>query len=582
MPIARVTLQDPNRLVRYFDPATGRSTTAAREVTFTAYAPDRPGVYPVIVWSHGHAASAEPASGDGLTAQALANRGYIVILPTHLDSPTLYPAWLSNQFQLTTPAAAIHRVADLRLALDLVATIVDALGAYQGDMSAPIVGGFSHGAYAAALMVGMTAQRADHDLQLANIYGLRELTDSRVAAAVLLSPQGQLSPWADLSSVSWSGVQVPILTITGTRDEEAGGVGWTDRLDAFRYAGEAHISAVVYRDASHGDVGGATVWSALTTSIARVIDRFIVTGQVASPVHAGLTSGEAEPLIAQTFVRDRPGSTGQGFLSGGAASETLVGLASDDVVIGQGGGDALAGGRGADVFRYLESTDSIAGAYDNLYDFETGVDRIDLAAVRPTEVSVIGSQGSSFVFVSTPTGAMLIVAAGRIVQASDINHGGNFGVYVIGSRAAETLVGSAWGGPIQAGDGDDVVIGGGGPDDLFGQVGADIYRYLAAADSPVHGSDRIFDFVSGADRIDLTAVRASDRDMFGIAYDAGGSFIFVDLLGDGVTDMLIQVIGAVSASDLIWSPFAKLDDDLTPSPGPVVDGAPADLTDWWF
>ena len=75
----------------------GTSITAPRDVVLTVFAPDRPGTYPVIVYSHGQGGSGAASGGAGTTAQALADLGYIVILPTHLDSVGTYPSWLTSK-----------------------------------------------------------------------------------------------------------------------------------------------------------------------------------------------------------------------------------------------------------------------------------------------------------------------------------------------------------------------------------------------------------------------------------------------------------------------------------------------------
>ncbi|MBJ7485622.1 M10 family metallopeptidase C-terminal domain-containing protein, partial [Brevundimonas sp.] len=83
------------------------------------------------------------------------------------------------------------------------------------------------------------------------------------------------------------------------------------------------------------------------------------------------------------------------------------------------------------------------------------------------------------------------------------------------------------------------------------------FVYVAASDSTVAAADGIFGFVSGQDRIDLTGVRTGASDAFGIAYLGTGSFLFVDLGGNGTNDMLIQLADThLLASDIRWSASA--------------------------
>ena len=64
---------------------------------------------------------------------------------------------------------------------------------------------------------------------------------------------------------------------------------------------------------------------------------------------------------------------------GGAGNDTLIGGDGADTLIGGGGADDLTGGAGADVFRYDAMTDSTAGAADEIIDFQSGTDKIDLS-----------------------------------------------------------------------------------------------------------------------------------------------------------------------------------------------------------
>lgn len=239
---------------------------------------------------------------------------------------------------------------------------------------------------------------------------------------------------------------------------------------------------------------------------------------------------------------------------GSIYGDPLQGYGGADILIGGLGADAMSGGAGADVFRYRMAAESVAagGAYDNLYDFETGVDRLDLSAVNTVEVSIIRDNGSTFLFIGTQSGvSMQIIAAGRAINASDISYSNNQGVYMIGSSEADTMIGSALGDPLQGGGGNDILIGAGGSDALFGGAGIDTFVYRAVGDSSNAQSDRILDFQQGVDRIDLSAVYQAGGSI-GLLYSGGGSFIFVDVNGDGVGDMTIQAIGTVNRSDIIF------------------------------
>ena len=371
-----------------------------------------------------------------------------------------------------------------------------------------------------------------------------------------------------------------ILTGGTGADALAGGAG----RDTFRYAeGDSTQAAGMDNlyDFTTGedriDLTGVRVSS---VSLGRLADgsSFLFAGPGGPPIPPQVAIGAAGrainagdldylPLAGSNVlaVTHSFGSAGGDILTSGARADCLYGLDGNDTLIGGGGADVISGGAGADTFVYLTASDSSqAAGYDNLYDFETGVDRIDLRALNTTSISIIRSNnGSSYIFAQTPTGDFLTTADRRTVNATDILYGANHGVYLVGSANADALVGSALNDPIYAGAGNDTITGGGAADTLGGQAGADTFVYVAASDSRVSAADIIVDFETGMDRIDLRGVRTGASDAFGIAYSGTGSFIFVDLGGDGTNEMLIQLANTrLVLSDILWSAGAS---DLEPT-----------------
>lgn len=354
MPVTTTTLRDADHSVTYVNQA-GATVTAQRDVILTVYAPATPGTYPVIVYSHGHGGSSSVNGGAGATAQALADLGYIVIMPNHLDSGANYPSWLTTQFGTSNPASGLHRAADMQFALDQVQTVLNGLPGYTADVSAPVVAGHSHGAFTAGLLAGMVSDRPGYDAPPpGNPYGLTSVADPRFAAAILLSPQGASSTWADLSDTSWDLITIPLLVITGTEDNEAGGgLGWERRLDPFSNARDDHVYALVYDNATHADIGGNATIPGITLSIAGFIDLFVdahLRGDAAALARFGDPAGllAADDLLTQAYVRSIDGTVGRGALRGGEGSDTLNGLVSDDLIYGLDGDDTLRGGLGND------------------------------------------------------------------------------------------------------------------------------------------------------------------------------------------------------------------------------------------
>lgn len=242
--------------------------------------------------------------------------------------------------------------------------------------------------------------------------------------------------------------------------------------------------------------------------------------------------------------------------------DTLYGDAGNDVLYGGWGDDHLYGGTGADRFDFKHVGDSNAASMDVIHDFETGIDSILFIGITPSAVSIVRSGADSYVFANVP-GAMQIASSGHDVNGSDLAGIGGVGVYMLGDAAGNTLIGSSnndtldgagAGDSLNGGAGSDLIHGGAGADALWGGSGADRFSYGAASDSSVPAADTIFDFASGLDKIDLHSVRTGANDTYGFLVSGGATFLFVDLGGNSVNDMLIQLSGVTNfqASDLIW------------------------------
>lgn len=142
---------------------------------------------------------------------------------------------------------------------------------------------------------------------------------------------------------------------------------------------------------------------------------------------------------------------------------------------------------------------------------------------------------------------------------------------IAGGGGADLLLGGAGDDSLRGGDGDDTIEGGAGADEMQGGRGADLFRYLAITDSPAAAPDRIRGFVSGEDRIDLSAidtdpVAAGDQ---GFAWRGTGRFtatghaearielrgggertvLLLDADGDGRAEMKIVLPGLAALAE---------------------------------
>jgi Ca2+-binding RTX toxin-like protein len=125
-----------------------------------------------------------------------------------------------------------------------------------------------------------------------------------------------------------------------------------------------------------------------------------------------------------------------------------------------------------------------------------------------------------------------------------------------GMSGDDTLIG---------GDGDDILIGGGGADLMTGGAGADTFRLGTGDSGTGSAEDRIVDFLSGTDKIDLSAIDADagtsgnqafsfiGTDAFSaiageVRYNFNGTDTYVkaDIDGDGAADLVIILSGSVT------------------------------------
>lgn len=163
------------------------------------------------------------------------------------------------------------------------------------------------------------------------------------------------------------------------------------------------------------------------------------------------------------------GNSGDNVLRGSLLSDALGGGAGNDTLYGRGGAaNELVGGTGDDVYVVEVTGDSTVEAVGE------GTDTVQ------TALSLYSLQANVENLVFTGTGAF--------IGAGNADDNG-----ITGGAAADELYGLG---------GADVLIGGGGNDLLFGGAGTDVFRYIGN-----DGIDRILDFTSGNDRIQLSAAQ---------------------------------------------------------------------------
>jgi Ca2+-binding RTX toxin-like protein len=302
------------------------------------------------------------------------------------------------------------------------------------------------------------------------------------------------------------------------------------------------------------------------------------------------------------------GGLGDDFLVGGAGNDILRGREGDDSFIGGGGSDVITGNSGDDLVIFNASTD---GA--DTVGLGVGDDRVNVTAAAGTSqvrltftsaevgngdgvdsdtmanqdgglavrLQVEGADG-------TPTGPVsrfddegitfTSTLAGLKFQVNDlvsgVTRGDQFDVVVLGTSRGEVLnpgelVSTSY--YINAGAGNDTVIGAGASDFLVGGLGNDRLEGLAGNDSLLGGmgsdvfvftgtpgNDTILDFVSGTDKIDLTDFANVDFGDLTFTDTGPNTVIGVDTDNDMTANFQITLVNAdmPMMGDFLFGPGA--------------------------
>ena len=275
------------------------------------------------------------------------------------------------------------------------------------------------------------------------------------------------------------------------------------------------------------------------------------------------------------------GGLGNDFLVGGAGADRLVGTDGNDSFIGGGGDDTIIGGAAANVATHNVTTD---GA--DQVDLGGGGDVMNVNANTPGQVRLTftsaevgnGSQTDSNTMPNQDGGLAVRMQAedgsgaltGPITRVGDeaitfvagtgvtfdvrdlvsgVARGDQFEVVVLGSQGAEKLVAEQEGRPyyINAGQGDDTLMGGDENDFLVGGAGAD--RMIGGLGNDSYIVD------NAGDRVVEAAGGGTDTVLAGIDYQLGREVENLTLSGtadvDGTGNKLDNVItGNVGANVL--------------------------------
>jgi predicted dienelactone hydrolase len=207
--------------------------------------PGGPGVFPVIIFSHGAG-----GSKDAYTplVEYWASHGYVCIQPTHADSLKLRIQNGEKIEGLIRPSDIdtgwIERIRDLKLIIDSFDKMETQIPELKGKMARGKlgVGGHSFGAMTSEIMVG--ARVGEPKLDQNSIH------DNRPKAVLLLSPSGVLAH-PKLTPESWEPIRLPMMVMTGTYDKGTRGEDPSWRTEPYHYSPAGNKYLVFIKDGNH-------------------------------------------------------------------------------------------------------------------------------------------------------------------------------------------------------------------------------------------------------------------------------------------------------------------------------------------
>ena len=168
----------------------------------------------------------------------------------------------------------------------------------------------------------------------------------------------------------------------GGGDDTLKGLGGNDVLDG--NAGLDYLFGGVGNDIYYVDTGDNVNEAAGEGSdavYARSSFILMTNSHVETLATADYRLTNALDLTGSALANNISGNNGVNVLSGGGGNDSLSGLDGNDILEGGTGKDNMSGGAGIDTFRFTSALQSTVGTADELLDFVSGTDKIDLVLI---------------------------------------------------------------------------------------------------------------------------------------------------------------------------------------------------------
>ncbi len=225
-----------------------RDASRNRDIPVKIYYPGHiSGSIPLIVFSHGYGGTDQ---GYEYLGRGWADAGYIVVFPTHRgsDDAALRQMGLRG---VEDPAKAFElqtqRAGDIHFIVSSLKGIEHQIPAIKGKVDRKKLGasGHSMGAGTALLIAGATASVPNAPPQ--------SFRDDHVRAVIAMSPPGPGR--SSFSESSWDRVEIPTMTMSGTRDRGSAGEPPEWRTQPFQHMRAGNKYQVTVDGAEHLSFG---------------------------------------------------------------------------------------------------------------------------------------------------------------------------------------------------------------------------------------------------------------------------------------------------------------------------------------
>lgn len=232
-----------------------------------------PASVPVVIFSHGLGGTRD---GGDVWGKAWAAAGFVVVHLQHPGSDIDAVRAVTGSFRdqpalrsVAGPAQLLARLRDVSFALDEIARL-QATGVGRWAMVRPTQMGMSGHSFGAHTTLGMAGQRYP---------GFDGIGEPRLASFIAFSPT---LPALGDPRRAFERLTMPVLSITGTRDDDVVGVGATPdrRIGVFAALPPGSKAHLVLKDADHMTFAGQT------GRAAEIVPREAVTRELQAAQHA--------------------------------------------------------------------------------------------------------------------------------------------------------------------------------------------------------------------------------------------------------------------------------------------------------